>query len=130
MGTITSEQLTALADQFNTIAAALEDYRENNALPDEESQQLEQLESQLSDGAVKLATQSAIETADEASAALNSLAGINTLIGQTIKGLQDVQQAITIAASAVQVASSVISMNPGQIVNAVGGLANACNIHL
>jgi cob(I)alamin adenosyltransferase len=131
MDQITSEQLNTLAQQFLDMGNALLAYRENNpALPANINTQLEQLQNALFDKAGQLATMAAIVSGQEAASAVNSLTQVNAQITQSIQGLENVQKVINIAAAALHVAVAVISMNPRDIINAVGGLAAAAGVNI
>ena len=88
------------------------------------------LQNELLDKAGQLATMTAIAAGEAAADAVNSLAQVNDQIAQSIQNLADVQQVIDIGTAAVKVIASVINMNPGDIVDAIGGLAAACNIKI
>jgi cob(I)alamin adenosyltransferase len=131
MDEITSEQLNTLAQQFLDMGNALLAYREGDqAIPADQDAELEQLQNDLLDKAGQLATMGAIASGEEAASAVNSLSQVNAQITQTLQGLADVQKVIDIAAAALKVVVSVISMKPGDIVDSVGGLATTCGIKI
>lgn len=131
MDQISTDQLNTLATQFLAMGNALLAFRENTAgISNDDDATLEQLQNELLDKAGQLATMAAIASGQEAANAVNGLTKVNDQITQSLKKLADVQKAIDIATAAVKVVVSVISMNPGGIVDAVGGLTTTCNIKL
>jgi len=129
MDEISSEQLNSLSQQFLDMGNAILSYRENNQnIPRDQDTELEQLQNSLLDKAGQLATMAAIASGEEAASAINGLSAVNAQITQTIQGLADVQKVIDIAASALKVVVSVISMKPGNIVDSVLGLATTCGV--
>lgn len=131
MDQITSEQLDTLAQQFLDMGNAVLAYRENNQdIPADKDKELEGLQNGLLHQAAQLATTAAIASGEEAANAVSSLSQVNAQITQTIQGLADVQKVIDIAAAALKVVVSVISMKPGDIVDSVGGLATTCGIKI
>ncbi len=131
MDQITTDQLNTLATQFLDMGNAILAFRENTAgISPGDDAELEQLQNELLDKAGELATMAAIASGPAAAAAVASLAQVNDQITQSLQSLADVQKAIDIATAAVKVVVSVISMNPGNIVDAIGGLTSTCNIKL
>jgi len=102
------------------------DYRTSAALNDAQDQQLATLQSQLLAGATQLATQSAIISGTEAGDAIDQLNQVTSQISQTIQNLAEVQKVIDIAAAALKVVTSVISMSPQSIITSAQGLATTC----
>ena len=129
MDQITTDQLNTLATQFLAMGNAILAFRENNAGIDDDAA-LEKLQSELLDKAGQLAAMAAISSGEAAAQAVNSLVKVNDQITQSLQDLADVQKAIDIATAAVKVVVSVISMNPGSIVDAISGLATTCNVKL
>jgi hypothetical protein len=131
MDQITTDQLNTLATQFLAMGNAILAFRENNAGIDAaDDAALEQLQNELLDKAGQLATMAAIQSGQEAAAAVNGLTQVNDQVTQTLQSLADVQKVIDIGTAALKVGVSVISMDPGDIVDAADGLALACNIKL
>ena len=131
MEQITTDQLNILATQFLSMGNAILVFRESTIdINTDDDSTLEQLQNQLLDNAGQLATMAAIASGAAAATAVSNLAQVNDQIAQSIQHLTDVQKAIDIATAAVKVVVSVISMNPGSIVDAIGGLATTCNIKL
>lgn len=131
MDQITPEQLSTLAQQFLDMGNAILSFREDNeALIGDKDADLEATQNQLLDKAAQLAMLSAIASGPAAATAIGNLSAVNTQITKTIKDLAEVQQVIDIAAAALKVVTSVISMNPKDIIDAVGGLGTACGINI
>ena len=131
MDEITSEQLNTLAQQFLDIGNAILTFRENMAgITADEDATLVQIQNELLDKAVQLATLSAIASGREAASAISRLSQVNAKIILSLQSLEDVQKVIDIATAALKVVVSVISMKPGTIVDSVGGLLTTCGIKI
>ena len=129
MGQLTAEQLNALSVQFLAIGKAILAYRMSNDLGDRDAE-LEDLQNQILEKAAELATHSAVEAGDEAADAIAGLSGVTGQITATIQKLTDIQKAIDIATSALKVVVSVVSLDPGGIVEGADDLATNCNIKI
>jgi hypothetical protein len=127
MSQLTAEQLTTLSGQFTNLGNAILNYRMANTLTDTQDQDLEQLQNQLLAGATQMATQSAIIAGTEASGVIDQLNKVTSHVSQTIAQLVEVQKVIDIAAASLKVVTSVISMNPQNIISSAEGLASVCS---
>jgi hypothetical protein len=131
MDQISSAQLQTLSQQFLDMGNAILRFRENaTIITDDQDSALEQLQNELLDNSQKLATMSAIASGQEAANAVASLSQVNSQITDTIKTLADVQKVIDIATAALKVVVAVVSMQPGTIVDSIGGLVTTCGIKI
>jgi hypothetical protein len=122
MSKLTATQLTATSAQFAAIANAILNYRMSATLSDAQDQQLEGIQKQLLSGSNELAAQSAVIAGTEAGDAISQLNQVTNQISQTIIHLAEVQKVINIAAASLKVVTSVIRMNPQNIISSVEGL--------
>ncbi len=131
MDTITTDQLNTLSQQYLDMGNALLAFRENNTgISDQDNDTMEQLQNEILDKAGQLATLAAMQAGTEAASAVNRLIEVNGQITATLSHLADVQKVIDIAAAAINVVVAVISLKPGDIISATGGLFNTCGIVL
>lgn len=127
MATITSQQLTALGDNFLAFAQAVGNYRmENRALlSDDENQQVRSMQRTLLNYADDLFTTSAILVMDETEDTLDKINEVTTDINKTYHKLQNVQKAINVAGAGVTLGAAIFSKNPQAIAGAVKGLVHS-----
>jgi hypothetical protein len=127
MPKLTSDQAFVLALAFHDLAVEIGNYRfrVHQDLTPAQRRRLEDLQfdvlntsTQFNALSISLALDDLQETLDDISAATEKM-------NKAIKRLKDVQKVIAIATAAVTLGSAIISMNPGAIFAALGGVATA-----
>jgi hypothetical protein len=120
-------QAADLGDMLSAISDALVDFRNTQSIPDDLVPGLNQSIDQLSQYSQYMYTHSAALVLDDIQDSLAQLKDITGQICANIKTLQNVQKGINVAVSVVSVASSIITLNPGNIASSVGDLINTWN---
>jgi len=127
MPKLTSDQAFVLAQAFHDLSVEIGNFRfrvhqdltpaQRQRLQDQQFDVLN-TSSQLNALSISLALDDLQETLDDISAA-------TTRMNKAIKKLKDIQKVIAIATAAVTLGGAIISMNPGAITAALGGVATA-----
>ena len=127
MATLTSSQLTALADNFLLFAQAVGNYRYVNSgkLNDAQNTLIKNAHYQLLDFADDLYTASAKVSIDDADGALKTIEDITQQMNDTYQFLAKVQKAIDVATAGLNLGTALFSKDPQAIATAVSGLAKA-----
>lgn len=124
MDNLTSQQANALANDFSSLAQALSDYRHQNFdnLSELQSQTIKDLHESILDHADRLLTLSATLVMEDVQTSLTSIKDITGQIKDTYQTLQNIQKAIDIATSVVNLGASIISKNPQAIAGSIDNL--------
>ena len=117
MGKLTSEQVNELADYFLAMAQALGDYRQQNFdhLLEPKNQEIKDLQAAIRKYADDLYTLSASLVLDDVQGSLATIGDITNQIKSTYAELKDVQKAINIANSVINLVKAIIEKNPKMI---------------
>jgi hypothetical protein len=118
MGKLTSEQVNELANYFLAIAQALGDYRQQNInqLSGPKNQEIKDLQAAILKHADDLYTLSASLVLDDVKGSLATIGDITNQIKNTYAALKDVQKAINIANSVINLVKAIIEKNPKMII--------------
>ncbi|MEI6679560.1 MAG: hypothetical protein WCL21_13180 [Mariniphaga sp.] len=125
MGKLTSEQVNELADYFLAMAQALGDYRHQNVdhLLETKNQEVKELQAAIRKYADDLYTLSASLVLDDVQGSLAAIGEITNQIKSTYAELKDVQKAINIANSVINLVKAIIEKNPTMIGQILADLA-------
>ena len=125
MATLTSQQANELANYFLIMAEAVGDYRYQNfdSLSTPENKAIKDSLEFIRKCADDLFTLSATLVLDDIQTSLSTIGEVTNQMKSTYKTLQDVQLAINIAASIVNLGKAILVKNPQQIADATGKLA-------
>lgn len=117
MGKLTSEQVNELANYFLAIAQALGDYRQQNVdhLLGTKNQEIKDLQAAIRKYADDLYTLSASLVLNDVQESLAAISDITNQIKSTYAALKDVQKAINIASSVINLAKAILEKNPKMI---------------
>jgi hypothetical protein len=124
MASITSEQLNELADDFLAMAGMIGDYRIQNydLLSYQQNKILKEFQSALLNSADELFTLSAITLEDDVQTALGKIGDLTDQMKNTFQTLKDIQKAIDIAASALNLGKAICKTDPQAIISALNSL--------
>ena len=117
MGQLTSGQVNELADYFLAMAQALGDYRQQNIdhLLGPNNQEIKELQAAIRKYADDLYTLSASLVLDDVQESLAAIGEITNQIKSTYAELKDVQKAINIASSVINLGKAILEKNPKMI---------------
>ena len=130
MAQLDSKQLHDLADNLSAMAEAIGDYRYKNPnIPDEQDQEINDLQSSILKDANELYTLSAIIIIDDEDIqnSLSTITDITTQIKGTYAKLQTIQKAIDVAASIVAFGAALFSKDPKAVADTINDLVNIWN---
>jgi len=129
MATLTSQQANELANYFLAMAEAVGDYRYQNfdSLSVPENKEIKDSLNFIRKSADELFTLSATLVMDDVETSLSAIREVTNQMKSTYKTLQDVQNAINIAASIVTLGKAILGKNPQQIGDATGKLVDCWN---
>ncbi len=124
MANLTAQQAKVLADDFLSLARSIEEYGDvhYHILSSEEAEKLKELHRKALDYTNKLYTLSATLVMDEVEGTLATIGNITTKIKSDYKHVQQVQKAINIAASIINLGASIAAKDPQGIAKSVEGL--------
>ncbi len=127
--TLTSEQASQLATWYTDLSEALIEYRSDNSdtLSDQEMEQLRLAANDLRDCSTRLLQLALNLTLSELSATLTRIKAATDQMNSAIKHLQNVDKAIRIATAAVTLGAAIVSADPAQIAQAIGGAISAAS---
>ena len=117
MSNLTSKQANSIADTFKGIAKEVGDYRMNNydRMSPTQRIDIENLQDNILEQADKLYTESATLVMNDIQNSLATIENVTTEIQETIHGLQDIQKAIDIASSVLNLGAAILSKDPQSI---------------
>ena len=124
MEKLTAKQANELANNFLGLAQAIGDYRYQNSLPKQQNQKIKDLHWSVLNCADDLYTLSATLVMDDVEQSLLAIATITKELQADYKKLQDVQNAINVAASIVTLGASLFSKNPQAIKESLSNLVS------
>lgn len=126
MAALTSQQANELANYFLAMAEAVGDYRYQNfdSLSASENKEIKDSLDFIRKSADELFTLSATLVMDDAQTSLSTIREVTNQMKSTYKTLQNVQNAINIAASIVTLGKAILGKNPHQIGDATGKLVD------
>lgn len=127
MPKLTSDQAFALAQSFHDLSVELGNYRfrVHHELTPGQRRRLEDLQFDLLNTSTQFNALSISLALDDLEETLEDISAATDRMNKAIKKLKDVQRVIAIATSAVTLGAAIISMNPGAIADALGGVASA-----
>jgi hypothetical protein len=122
-----SLQAADIGDILYQVTQALEDFRDCQTIPDDQTPGLNQSISQISQASQYMYDHSAAMVLDDVQDSLTQLKEITGQINANIKSLQNVQKGINVAVSMVTVCSAIIELSPDKVASSVGDLINTWN---
>ena len=128
---LTSEQVTSIAKLLNRIANSIEEYRDQNYSRMSSAQRsvIENLRDQILEQSNKLYTESTILVMDEVQNSLAIIEKVTLEMQETYKNLQNIQKAIDVASSVLNLGAAILSKNPTSIAKSIDELVkNVKNI--
>ncbi|NER15265.1 hypothetical protein GWK08_17545 [Leptobacterium flavescens] len=127
MAKLTSKQARELAHKFLGLGQAIGDFRFDNwdELTKSESQKLASFQRSILNSGEDMLALSTTLVLDDVEASLNRIGTLTTKVKDTVKGLQNIQKGIKLAASIMTLGAAIISKNPFSIVEAIGDLEKA-----
>ena len=131
MPNLTSEQVTSIAKLLNRIANSIEEYRDQNYSRMSSAQRsvIENLRDQILEQSNKLYTESTILVMDEVQNSLAIIEKVTLEMQETYKNLQNIQKAIDVASSVLNLGAAILSKNPTSIAKSIDELVkNVKNI--
>ena len=113
MPNLTSEQVTSIAKLLNRIANSVEGYRDQNysQMSSAQRSDIENLRDQILEQSNKLYTESTILVMDDVQNSLAIIEKVTSEIQETYKNLQNIQKAIDIASSVLNLGAAILSKN-------------------
>ncbi|MBP8192325.1 MAG: hypothetical protein KAX69_01890 [Chitinophagales bacterium] len=129
MAKLTTQQANELANNFLAMAQAIGEYRYQNfdSLSKIQNQKIRDLHWSILNYADDLYTMSATLVLNDVEESLSTIGLITEQMKDTYKHLQNIQKAISVAASVITLGASILSKNPQAIISAIGGLADTWN---
>lgn len=117
MSNLTSKQANSIADTFKGIAKEVGDYRMKNydKMSPIQRIDIDNLQDNILEQADKLYTESATLVMNDIQNSLATIEKVTTEIQGTIHGLQDIQKAIDIASSVLNLGAAILSKDPQSI---------------
>ena len=124
MPNLTSEQVSSIADSLKNIATAIGDYYMDkyDSLSLLQRTTLKNNQDKLLQQADSLYTESATLVLNDVRTSLTAINSVTDEIHRSYKDLQDIQKAIDIAASVLNLGSAILSKNPESVGKAIGEL--------
>jgi DNA anti-recombination protein RmuC len=126
MDNINAQEITKLAQNLSLFAKKIGEYRENNfgKISDDENNNLKSIQNSLLEFSDESFTQSAILVSDEVQDSLKNINNVIENINKTYIDLKEIQKAIDLATSIVNVGVSILSKNPESIGKSFADLFN------
>jgi hypothetical protein len=127
MPKLTSDQAFALALAFHDLANEIGNYRfrVHEELTPAERKRLQDLQFDVLNASTQFNALSLSLGLDELQETLDDIGAATAKMQKAIKKIKNVQQIIKIATAAVTLGGAIVSMNPGAIASAIGGVATA-----
>jgi prophage DNA circulation protein len=129
MANLTSEQATALGNNFLDLAQSITDFTAAKYDSISQSDRKKLTDNQLSakNASESLFAYSTILSLDETESSLKQVDDVTTEIKSTLNELKEVQKGINVCAAIGTLGTAIINRNPSEIGSAIGGLVNAWN---
>ncbi len=127
MAQLTAEQATQLANHFLGLAQAIGDFRYANweTLSQEENKKLATSQAAILKSGEDIFALSATLIMTDVQTSLLQIKSLTQQIKSTITHLKDIQKAINVATSIVNLGVVIVTINPQGIVNGITGVVNA-----
>jgi hypothetical protein len=127
MAKLTADQAFALAQSFHDLSVELGNYRfrVHQDLTPAQRRRLEDQQFDLLNASTQFNALSISITLDDLQETLDDIGAATADMNKAIKRIKDVQKVIAIATAAVTLGGAIISMNPGAIAEALGGVVTA-----
>jgi hypothetical protein len=127
MPKLTSDQAFALAQSYHDLSVELGNYRfrVHHELTPAQRRRLQDLQFDLLNTSTQFNALSISLALDDLQQTLDDIGAATDRMNKAIKKLKDIQKVIAIATAAVTLGGAIISMNPGAIADALGGVVTA-----
>jgi hypothetical protein len=124
MADLTSEQVTSIAKLLNKNANSIDEYLNQNYehMSPVQNSNIKDLRDQILEQSSKLYTESTILVMDDVQNTLDIIEIVTSRIQKTYKNLKDIQKAIDIASSVLNLGAAILSKDPKSIVKTVSDL--------
>ncbi|AWH86521.1 hypothetical protein HYN59_16020 [Flavobacterium album] len=122
MANLTAQQAQKLANHFSAMAEIIGNYRYSNNLPHNEDMEIGRLQELIIEQADDLYTNAAILIFNDVQGALNTIQTITEQMESTYNTLINIQKAINIAASVVNLGMAILARDMNEISNSIDEL--------
>ncbi len=123
---LSSDQLSSLAKEYSQFASTLNDFLDNNDIPDPDYTSLRNAASKCATIAASLAIDAAVTEFSDSDAAFRNLSQVTTDANHAADGINkeaaSIKKALSIATGMLQLATGLVSGNPGNVISAIGSL--------
>ncbi|MGA8532471.1 MAG: hypothetical protein WB615_00020 [Candidatus Tumulicola sp.] len=123
---LSPDQIASLAKQYSQFATTINDFLDNNDVPDPDYTDLRDAASQCATAAANLTIEAAVTQFSDSDAAFGSLSQVTTAANQAAFGIKkqaaSIKRTLSIATGLLSLAAGLVSGSPATVVSAIASL--------